>query len=80
MTLKSAQIPDTSMFAWSISQRVLILPFYVTSLTTQWHYAQREFTHTEIITFTSVNFLDQAVSSSNATLTVVSELSITWCS
>lgn len=42
--------------------------------------AEREFTHREIITFTSVNFLDHAVSSSNATLTVVSELSIMWCS
>lgn len=58
MTLKSAQIPDTSVFAWNVSQRVLILPLFTLLHLQIWHYEQSEFTHRKIITFTSVNFLD----------------------
>lgn len=80
MTLKSAQIPDTSVFAWNVSQRILILPLFTLLHLQIWHYEQSEFTHRKIITFTSVNFLDQTASSSNAMLTVVSKLPAMWSS
>lgn len=47
MTLKSAQIPDTSMFAWNISQRVVILPLFTLLRLRLCDTMHRESLHTE---------------------------------
>lgn len=47
MTLKSAQIPDTSVFAWNISQRVVILPIFTLLHLLLRDTMQREGLHTE---------------------------------
>lgn len=47
MTLKSAQIPDTSMFAWNISQRVAILPLFTLLHLLLCDTMHRESLHTE---------------------------------